>query len=257
MLRQTATRVLDKGACPTRAVFGIPEDKFVFACFNQLFKIEPEIFACWMRVMKRTAGSVLWLLRFPGLGEANVRAEAKAHGIDPSRIYFSDVLPRQDHLLRIYLADLCLDTPIYNGCASSCDVLWGGTPMISMAAEGMSSRTGASVLAAAGVPELAVTNLEQYEELAVKLSKDTSGLWEMRQKLERIRHESPLFDTERWVRDFEQCVEMAWARYEQGLGVTDIVVASDEAKTLVGEEGGAVKGGGDGAKKRLLTVDDE
>lgn len=264
--KQTADHVLDKDACPTRAVFGIPEDKFVFACFNQLFKIDPEIFACWMRIMKRIAGSVLWLLRFPGLGEANIRAEAKAHGIDPSRIYFSDVLPRQEHLLRVYLADICLDTPLYNGCASSCDVLWSGTPMISLATEGLCSRTGASVLAAAGVPELAVSTLDQYEELAVKLAKDTSGLWDLRQKLENLRHNSPLFDTERWVRDFEQCLEMAWGRYERGEDPTDLIVASEEAKTVsspVGDTASAAKpdesANGDnsgGAKKRLLTVDD-
>ena len=141
--------------------------------------------------------------------------------------------------------------------------------MISLAAEGMSSRIGASVLAAAGVPELAVTTLEQYEELAVKLAKDTSGLWDMRQKLEKIRHESPLFDTGRWVQDFEQCIEMAWARYEQGLDATDIMVKSEEANTISSGEEVSVAGkdsakaqaaqgsvDGDGKKKRLLTVDD-
>merc|ERR1712166_1069440 len=103
---EMAQHVKNKKNCPTRAVFGIPDDKIVFGCFHQLFKIDPEIFACWMRAMKRVPGSVLWLLRFPGLGEPNIRAEAKAHGIDPTRIYFSDVLPRNEHLSRIYLGKL-------------------------------------------------------------------------------------------------------------------------------------------------------
>ena len=324
---EMAQHVKNKKNCPTRAVFGIPDDKIVFGCFHQLFKIDPEIFACWMRAMKRVPGSVLWLLRFPGLGEPNIRAEAKAHGIDPTRIYFSDVLPRNEHLSRIYLGkffmnvfflfldtvlvsfvvvvvfffcfwliseglifhiiaktltthnlfflffvfslfcffflffsffflivDIMLDTPTYNGCSTVADSLWGATPMISMAVDRMCSRMGASVLNAGGCQDLVTHTLEQYEELAVELAKDSKKLWKIREQLEEARDISPLFNTKKWVRDFEQCLEMAWSRYEQGQAPDDIgVEASTPFKLDLLGKGEEDVGGKD--KKRLLTVD--
>ena len=258
--REMADHIRDKQACPTRAVFGIPDDKFVFACFNQLFKLDPEIFACWMRVMKKVPGSVLWLLRFPGLGEPNIRAEAKAHGIDPTRIYFSDVLPRAEHLSRIYLADIIFDTPTYNGCSTAADALWGATPMITMCVDRMCSRMGASVLKAAGCNALVTSTLEKYEELAVTLAKDSQKLWDIREKLEIARDTSPLFNTKKWVRDFEQCLEMAWTRYEQGMPPDDIGVEAAEefVLDLFGDKKEEEKEEAGGkSKARLLTVKDE
>jgi len=253
----------DKHSCPTRAVFGIPDDKIVFGCFHQLFKIDPEIFACWMRILKRVPGSVLWLLRFPGLGEPNLRAEAKAHGIEPSRLHFSDVLPRNEHLSRVYLVDIMLDTTTYNGCSTVADALWGGTPMVTMAVDRMCSRMGASVLQAAGCHDLVTHTLEQYEELAVTLAKDSKQLWQIREQLEEARDVCPLFNTAKWVRDFEQCLEMAWSRYEQGLAPEDIGVEAAEpfrldlmgkAKVVEVEE---TEEEAPPQKKRLLTVEDK
>ena len=141
-----------------------------------MYKIEPEIFAVWMKILKRVSKSVLWLLRFPAMAEQNIRAEAKAHGIGPRRIIFSDVVPRDDHLKRTYLADMCLDTPMFNGQHTSCDSLWGGTPVLTLGVEKMVSRVGSSIVHAAGTPEMIVKNLEEYEELAVKLAKDYFAL---------------------------------------------------------------------------------
>jgi protein O-GlcNAc transferase len=238
--------------------------------FSFFIIIISEIFACWMRIMKRVPGSVLWLLRFPGLGEPNIRAEAKAHGIDPVRIYFSDVLPRAEHLARIYLVDIMLDTPTFNGCSSVVDSLWGGTPVVTMCVDRMCARMGASVLKAAGASELVTNTLEQYEELTVSLAKDSKKLWHIREQLEEARDVCPLFNTEKWVRDFEQCLEMAWSRYEQGAEPDDIGVEAAEPYNLILTSGGtdlvgkgSTKSGGneqkssDGKVVKLLTVNND
>jgi protein O-GlcNAc transferase len=133
---------------PTRADFNIPEDKFVFCCFNQLYKIDPQIFDTWARILKRVSNSVLWLLRFPPDGEANIRREvrksltalrllsllqfgvlvvqAAARGLTEDQIIFTDVAPRDVHIKRGYLADLFLDTVVYNAHTTACDILWSG-----------------------------------------------------------------------------------------------------------------------------------
>ena len=232
--------MLNKDECPSRRVYGIPEGKFVFCCFNQLFKIDPEIFAVWMSILKRTPNSVLWLLRFPGLAEANLRAEAKAHGIDDKkRLFFSDVVPREEHLCRVYLADLFLDTPVFNARSSAADALWGGTPIVTLAVEQVVSRTCASMLTAAGLPDLITTSLEEYEELAVKLGKDHQRLHEITQQLESTRETCPLFDVAAWVRNFEAGLVTAWERHEKGMEPDHINVRKgedEEAKSEAKEE---------------------
>ncbi|RYG68568.1 hypothetical protein EON64_04875, partial [archaeon] len=135
----------------SRQRYGISEDKFVFCCFNQLYKIDPAIFMVWMRILKRVSNSVLWLLRFPTAGEANILREARAHGVREDQIIFSDVAPRDEHIMRGYLADLFLDTPACNAHTTACDILWSGTPLITMAGEKMASRVAASILGAIGL----------------------------------------------------------------------------------------------------------
>lgn len=107
----------------TRAKYGISDDKFVFCNFNQLYKIDPEIFDVWMNILKRLPNAVLWLLRFPDSGEQNILSEAKKRGIRKDQIIFSDVVNRDEHIRRGYLADLFLDTPLYNAHTTACDIL--------------------------------------------------------------------------------------------------------------------------------------
>jgi protein O-GlcNAc transferase len=107
----------------TRGQYGISEDKFVFCNFNQLYKIDPETFTVWMRILKRVPNSVLWLLRFPAAGEGNLRKEARELRIRDDQLIFSDVVPREEHIKRGYLADLFLDTPVYNAQTTACDIL--------------------------------------------------------------------------------------------------------------------------------------
>ncbi|GAB9468547.1 Acetylglucosaminyltransferase [Globisporangium polare] len=214
--KQSALDVLDVDKCPTRAHYGVPEDKFVFCNFNQVYKIDPQTFTTWMNVLKRVPNSILWLLRFPPIAEANIRAEAAARGIKAHRLHFTDVAPKDEHLKRGYLADLFLDTPECNAHTTGCDILWGGTPMVTMAKDRMACRVASSLLKAANMGELITNSLEEYEELAVALASDMDKLWETRRRLEDDRLKCPLFDTQRWVRNLETGLALAWERHESG-----------------------------------------
>lgn len=122
--RQSARDLVDlPSGAVTRAQYGISDDKFVFCNFNQLYKIDPVTFDVWMRMLKRVPNSVLWLLRFPPLGEANLLAEARKRGVREDQIVFSDVATREEHIKRGYLADLFLDTPLCNAHTTACDIL--------------------------------------------------------------------------------------------------------------------------------------
>ena len=146
--------MLDPAQLPARSAYAIPEDKYVFACFNQIYKIDPHTFDTWMSVLKRVPNSVLWLLRFPPVGEANVRREARARGVRDDQIHFTDVASKEEHVKRGYLADLFLDTPQCNAHTTGCDILWGGTPMVTLLGHKMATRVAASELRAAGEIEL-------------------------------------------------------------------------------------------------------
>lgn len=247
--KQSARDVLDVERCPTRAHYGVPEDAFVFCNFNQVYKIDPLTFTTWMRILQRVPNSILWLLRFPPIAEANIRAEAAARGIKGHRLHFTDVAPKDEHLKRGYLADLFLDTPECNAHTTGCDILWGGTPMITMAKERMACRVASSLLRAASLPELITSTLDEYEELAVALASDMDRLWELRRRLEDDRTQCPLFDTQRWVRNLEAGLTMAWERHESGHEPDHIIVRDiyeDEQPTheVRGRAGAAAAGAG-------------
>jgi protein O-GlcNAc transferase len=246
--KQSARGVLDPDQCFTRDRFGIPEDKFVFCCFNQMYKITPQIFDVWMKILKRVPNSILWLLRFPALGEANIRAEARARGVDQDRIHFTDVSPKDEHLKRSYCADLFLDTTACNAHTTGCDVLWSGTPMITTPGKLMASRVGASLLQACGLPELIAESLEEYEELAVDLALNMDRLWEIRKKLEDARETCALFDTARFVRNLEKGCQEVWGLHERGEPKAHVQVMDNEPLNLKevkeGEGGEGGEGGG-------------
>lgn len=230
--RQSAREVLDPDRCPSRAAYGLPEDKFVFCNFNQLYKIDPSTFDMWCSILKRVPNSVLWLLRFPPLGEVNIRAEARARGVGDDRLHFTDVAPKDEHLKRGYLADLFLDTPACNAHTTGCDILWGGTPLLTLKGDKMATRVASSLLTAAGVPELITHNPEEYEELAVALAHDMDRLWELRKRLEAGRDSCALFDTPRWTRNLEAGLSMVWAAHERGMPPADIDVPDVAEPTL-------------------------
>ncbi|KAF1992497.1 glycosyltransferase family 41 protein [Aulographum hederae CBS 113979] len=217
----------------------LSEDVVIFGNFNQLYKIEPTTFRTWLRILQRVPNAILWLLRFPDVGESYLRATATAWaGPDvASRIMFTDVAPKAQHISRARVCDLFLDTPECNAHTTAADVLWSGTPLLTLPRYEykMCSRMAASILKGAlpkteeGVragKELIVKDEVEYEERAVRFGselryrdgKPVGRLGELRKLLYEARWNSALFDTRRWVRDLEEAYETAWRRWCRGEG---------------------------------------
>ena len=191
------------GAPTDRAAHGLPAAGFVFCSFNSTAKITPGMFAAWMRILQRVPGSVLWLLADDAETRVNLTREAAVHGVEESRLVFADRVPAPDYLARLPLADLFLDTAPFNAGTTASDALWAGLPLLTCAGRSFCSRMAGSLLHAVGLPELVTHALADYEELAVALATDRARLAELRQRLAHNRDSSPLFDTPRFVRDYE------------------------------------------------------
>lgn len=202
---------------PTRIAAGLPEYGFVFCCFNQTFKITPQMFDIWMRLLNAAPESVLWLLECNRWAKENLVSEAKARGIDPARIIFAPRVPIAEHLARHALADLFLDTLPYNAHTTASDALWMGVPVISCAGETFTSRVAGSLLHAAGLPELVTGSLAEYEALALKLATDPATLHSLKTKLQTTRDAMPLFDTASFAWHLEQAYQHMWQRWQAGL----------------------------------------
>ncbi|QWD64975.1 glycosyltransferase family 41 protein [Polynucleobacter sp. MWH-UH2A] len=193
------------GELPSRASQGLPESGFIFSCFNNPYKINPEIFDIWMRLLESVPESVLWLSKTSDKVVQNLRAQAEARGIDPNRLVFATRVPeRKDHLSRLRLADLFLDTPHYNAHATAADALWAGVPVLTVIGDTFAGRVAASQLNAAGMPELIVQSNEDYYQKALELATKPEYLSEIRSQLEANRFTAPLFNSKQYVQDLEQ-----------------------------------------------------
>ncbi len=202
---------------PTRAECNLPEAAFVFCSFNNTFKIIPAIFDVWMRLLKATPHSVLWLSQPNPTAEANLRKEAELRGVSPERIIFAPKLPEMsDHLARQRHADLFLDTLPYNAHTTASDALWAGLPVLTCLGETFAGRVAASLLKALGLPELITTSLEDYEALALKLAREPSRLASIKAKLARNHSTHALFDTARFTRHIEAAYTTMWQRQQSG-----------------------------------------
>ena len=211
-----ATRPISSYVAP-RSDLGPPDQGFVFCCFNQTFKISAPIFGVWMRLLARVHGSVLWLSEMSDLAQDNLRREAAARGVDPDRLIFAPKMDNSaDHLARHRAADLFLDTLPYNAHSTTCDALWAGLPVVTCTGNFFAGRVAASMLKAAGLPELATSSLEDYEALALKLAGDPALLQSTKQKLERNRPTCRLFDSDRFRRHIEAAYETMWDIYRRG-----------------------------------------
>jgi predicted O-linked N-acetylglucosamine transferase (SPINDLY family) len=186
-----------------RAAYGLPEQGFVFCCFNNGFKFTPDAFAVWMRLLQRIDGSVLWLLANGPTFMGNLRKHAKAAGVDPERVVFAERAELQEYLARQRCANLALDTFYYNGHTTTSDALWAGLPVLTKQGNTFASRVAASLLKAIGLPDLITRTAEEYEELAYRLATDPARLDEIRQRLLRNRETSTLFDTAAFTRNME------------------------------------------------------
>jgi predicted O-linked N-acetylglucosamine transferase (SPINDLY family) len=201
------------GAPTSRAEAGLPQTGFVFCSFNASYKFGPELFDIWMRLLAKTAGSVLWLLAENATAQRNLRHEAAARGIDPERLIFSDRIGRGDYLARLKLADLFLDTLPCNAHTTASDALQMGLPLVTCPGRSFAARVAASMLTAAGLPELIATDLSHYEALALELAASPERLAALRTKL---AGDLPLFDMVRLARQTELAFTMMAQRQAGG-----------------------------------------
>jgi protein O-GlcNAc transferase len=200
---------------PSRAEAGLPDSGFVFCSFNNAYKITPEIFSVWMQLLAKVEGSVLWLLSGNDTGVRNLKREAEAAGIDPSRLVFAPRARPADHLARHRLADLFLDTLPYNAHTTASDALWTGLPVVTCKGATFAGRVASSLLTAIGLPELVTDSLADYEALALRLAQVPDALAAVRAKLEHNRRTYPLFDTARSTRHLESAFDILWDRHSQ------------------------------------------
>ena len=198
---------------PTRAECGLPEDGFVFCCFNSPYKLTPALFDVWARLLRAVPGSVLWLFAGDPLVAANLRREAERRGVAADRLVFAPPRPQPEHLARHRLAGLFLDTLPYNAHTTASDALWAGLPVVTCRGPTFAGRVAASLLKTVGLPELVTESLEAYEALALDLARDPERLADLRARLAAARATSPLFDADRFARDLEDAYRTIWQHF--------------------------------------------
>ncbi len=199
-----------------RSACGLSGTDFVFCCFNQSYKIEPGLFAIWMRLLSGVPNSVLWLLEENRVTKDNLRKEAVRHGVSPERLVFAPVRPLAEHLARYALADLALDTFPYTSHTTGSDTLWAGCPMVTMMGETFASRVAASLLLNVGLGQLITRSFAEYEALALDLARDRPRLEALRRHLRAQRDTAPLFDSPRFTRGLEVAYRRMWVQFAEG-----------------------------------------
>jgi predicted O-linked N-acetylglucosamine transferase (SPINDLY family) len=209
-------RLRGEGPMPPRALLGLPEEAIVFCCFNQTYKILPEVFEGWMRILQAVPGSVLWLLDTNATARQNLGREAAKRGIEPARLIFAPRVASAQHLARVAAADLFLDTRPYNAHTTATDALWVGLPVLTTAGSTFASRVAGSLLAALGMPELIAASPAEYEACAIELARSPPALASLRRKVLRQRASASLFDTARFTRNLEHAYVRMWERHLAG-----------------------------------------
>jgi predicted O-linked N-acetylglucosamine transferase (SPINDLY family) len=209
---------------PTRAQLGLPETGFVWSSFHSSYKLNPAVFEIWTRLLLAVPGSVLWLFGGTATVVANLRREAQRRGLDAERLLFAGSLPYPEHLARLSLADLCLDTFPFNGGATASDALWAGVPLLTYSGNSMAARMAGSLLHAMGLAELVTDSPQRYEQLALQLATTPGRLAEIRGTLARNRNSSDLFATDRFRRRLEYAYVAMMARHGAGLPAATLEV---------------------------------
>ena len=210
----------------TRAEVKLPPEGFIFCSFNQCFKITPETFDSWMRILKRVPGSCLWISQpYEGLAITNLKKEAESRGVDPARIIFADRVRGVDtHLARISLSDLFLDTFPYNAHTSAIDTLWAGVPIVTRMGRSFASRLAGSLLKSVGLDDLIAKSVQEFEDLAVDLALHPEKLKKYRKLLEKNRTTHRLFNTKLYVENFEKALIEIYNKQQAGLPPDHIVI---------------------------------
>ena len=188
----------------TKQNFGLPENKFIFGCFNNSYKITPQIFNCWMEILRNIENSVLWLLQDNKLGQSNLRKEAKLRGVDPKRILFAKRIPIEEHLKRIELIDLFLDTFPYNAHTTAKEAIRMNVPVLTITGKSFVSRVASSLLKNIGLEELIVNNFEEYIKTATAISSNEKKFKEIKTYIKQDINTKNLFDSKNYTKDLEK-----------------------------------------------------
>lgn len=204
------------GRLPTRAEAGLPPEGFVFCSFNQAFKFNPATLDVWCRLLAATPGSVLWLLDPGEIARQNLLRAAGERGVAPARLIFAPRLPVDEHLGRLRLADLALDTWPCNSHTTAADALWTGLPLLTCTGDTFASRVAASLLQAVGLPDLVTGSLDAYLDLALRLAADPGHLRALRERLAGNLPQAPLFDTGRFTTNLERLYTAMWQAHRAG-----------------------------------------
>lgn len=202
---------------PSRASCGLPDNRLVMACFNVAYKIDPQSFAAWCEVLRQVPGSVLWLLDTNTTARRNLQDQATRHGIEADRLIFAPFANKADHLARLTLADMALDTGICNGHTTTTDALWAGVPVVTRLGNHFASRVAASLLTAAGMKGQVAPNPAAFVDKSVFLANNPERRTVLRNHLISGRSKLPLFDTPRLARHLEVAYQAMWDRHRQNL----------------------------------------
>lgn len=207
-----------------RLEFGLKEDQFVFCSFNNSYKITPEIFNAWMDILNKTENSVIWILVDNTLSGQNLQSEAEKNGISRDRLIFSGRVDISEHLSRLSLADLFLDTSPYNAHTTASDSLFMNLPVLTLIGESFQARVCASLLTAIGIPELITHSLEQYKNVAIELANNRQKIIELKAKLKNNMSTMPLFNTKLYTQNLEKAYKKMYEDYYSGLKPRDIYI---------------------------------
>ena len=217
------TRVISETVV-TRLEMGLPEQGFVFCCFNNSYKISSEEFNIWMRVLGKIEGSVLWLIKANKRAVKNLKKEAQSRGVASHRLIFADKAPQDQHLARHRLADLFIDTFNCNAHTTASDALWAGLPLVTKLGNSFAARVAGSLLTAIGLPELIAESNEGYEALILDLANNPKRLIAIKEKLAVNRLSTPLFDTELFTKHLEDGYQQAYHQHADGKLPKNILV---------------------------------
>ena len=199
-----------------RSDMGLPNDAFVFCCFNNNYKISPNEFDIWMRLLTKIENSVLWLRESNQFSIINMKNEAQKRKVDPSRLVFADKVPMDEHLARQRLADLFVDTFAFNAHTTATEALWAGLPVVTKIGQGFAARVAGSLLNAVGLPDLITETEKDYEELILELATNPTKLAKIKEKLASNRLTQPLFNTELYTKHLENGYQQAYQNYFDG-----------------------------------------
>jgi len=186
-----------------RSDFGLPDNAFVFCSFNNNYKITPHIFDIWMNILKKVPNSVLWIFKSNETASRNLKRETELRGVDPNRVIFASYLPNDEHLKRLSLADLFLDTFPYNAHVTASDAIRMGIPILTLTGNSFASRVGASILSCIGIKELITRNKREYQELGIELALNTNKLYKIKKRLRDSLSKSSLYDSHLFTKNLE------------------------------------------------------